>query len=355
MPLPTIALVGAIYIDTILTVPYYPSEDDKLRATTQHIRRGGNVGNSAEVLAQLHKSPPSVVAPISTQNPGDYPMIRESLPGVELWGIDRKDTETPRSYIIRSKETGSRTIVSLNNMGELQLDEFVRVAEEKGEGVMWWHFEGRNNPEGLYEILSWLRRAKGRDVVISLECEKPERRGLHACKALADVLFYSKTWAVFYMKEWRAAGAKIGGWSGNCKAQQLGAFLDLEAAEVRKLKSECTKYLFGTFSEGGSAVYNLKGSDEEEQKHHVPEVWTPDGGVVVDTIGAGDVFIAAVIAGMLERSKDDLTVPWEQLQDVLRNANKIAGAKVCQEGFAELLKKCEEGYWTTWYRDEGEF
>ncbi|KAH6626184.1 hypothetical protein B0J18DRAFT_408543 [Chaetomium sp. MPI-SDFR-AT-0129] len=46
-------LVGACYLDTILTIPHFPTEDSKLRATALQVRRGGNCPNSLEVLAQL--------------------------------------------------------------------------------------------------------------------------------------------------------------------------------------------------------------------------------------------------------------------------------------------------------------
>ncbi len=45
--------VGAVYVDTILSVPHYPIEDEKLRATEIVRRRGGNCPNTLEVVAQL--------------------------------------------------------------------------------------------------------------------------------------------------------------------------------------------------------------------------------------------------------------------------------------------------------------
>ena len=46
-------LVGALYCDTLLTVPSYPAEDAKQRATSTSKRLGGNTINSATVLSQL--------------------------------------------------------------------------------------------------------------------------------------------------------------------------------------------------------------------------------------------------------------------------------------------------------------
>jgi sugar/nucleoside kinase (ribokinase family) len=96
--------------------------------------------------------------------------------------------------------------------------------------------------------------------------------------------------------------------------------------------------------------------DSAERKQHVPEVWTPNGGIITDTVGAGDAFIAAVICTMLKRSQDQPEFPWDQVLEVLREANQIAGTKVCQEGFDGLVDKCIiGGYWTTWFCNDGEF
>lgn len=48
-----VLLVGQIYLDTILEVDHFPEEDHKLRARRMEQRRGGNCGNTAELLAQF--------------------------------------------------------------------------------------------------------------------------------------------------------------------------------------------------------------------------------------------------------------------------------------------------------------
>lgn len=53
MPRKHLVAVGACYVDTILDVPHYPHEDEKLRATALIKRRGGNCPNTLEVLQQL--------------------------------------------------------------------------------------------------------------------------------------------------------------------------------------------------------------------------------------------------------------------------------------------------------------
>src|SRR5687768_4269150 len=47
-----IYLVGATYLDTIMHVNTFPTEDTKHRAQRVEQRRGGNAANSAEILGQ---------------------------------------------------------------------------------------------------------------------------------------------------------------------------------------------------------------------------------------------------------------------------------------------------------------
>jgi ketohexokinase len=55
-PTRKLIMIGACYVDTILTVPHYPQPDEKLRATDFEKRRGGNVANALEVMAQFPES-----------------------------------------------------------------------------------------------------------------------------------------------------------------------------------------------------------------------------------------------------------------------------------------------------------
>lgn len=56
-----------------------------------------------------------------------------------------------------------------------------------------YDFQGRNVEANL-SCIRYLRSAYS-NVTISVEVEKPGRDGLEALAALADVVFYSKSWA----------------------------------------------------------------------------------------------------------------------------------------------------------------
>lgn len=51
-------------------------------------------------------------------------------------------TEAASSYIIRSEESGSRTLVNYNDLQEMTQDEFEPIARGFDPGQeTWWHFE----------------------------------------------------------------------------------------------------------------------------------------------------------------------------------------------------------------------
>ena len=211
-------------------MPHFPGEDDKLRATSMQVRRGGNCPNSIEVMQQLARADgagsadsgglqlhlvsclPDLASPSAT-------MIADSLgaalpvPSLLSAGppnvpspllatcIFRAGHPNPASCcILRSAATGSRTIVTHNDLPDMTPVEFRDVAarlrystDNSDAESEWWHFEGRI-PATLLECLCFLRGSPRR-VTISVEVEKPKRRGLRELAALADIVFYSKTWA----------------------------------------------------------------------------------------------------------------------------------------------------------------
>lgn len=131
--------------------PHYPSEDEKLRATSLSRRRGGNCPNSLEVLQQLTSSTSgqgvlNLVTVLPAQSSVAAQQIRAELePRVSLEQcIYREEFSEPASsYIIKSLESGSRTIVNYNELPEMSVDEVKGVIDSVGEKAGWFHFEVR--------------------------------------------------------------------------------------------------------------------------------------------------------------------------------------------------------------------
>ncbi|KAK7427950.1 hypothetical protein QQZ08_005563 [Neonectria magnoliae] len=129
------------------------STDSKLRATTLNIRRGGNCLNSIEVLEQLLTEAEHVVV---------QPYLVSCLPNASSQATRRiidsfgpgsnvdfrhciyreANTEAASCYIIRSLESGSRTLVSYNNLPEMTIEEFEPIVRSFiSDRETWWHFE----------------------------------------------------------------------------------------------------------------------------------------------------------------------------------------------------------------------
>ncbi|KAJ5229259.1 hypothetical protein N7489_009967 [Penicillium chrysogenum] len=309
----TLVAIGACYLDTILTAPYYPGEDEKLRASRISRRRGGNCPNTLEVLGQLLQYGPSsaesslnLIAVLPSKSSVPCQQIQSSLGNMVR--LDRciyreGFSEPASSYIITSQATGSRTIVNYNELPEMTRTEFVTAVEPLRAVTdrPWFHFEGRA-PDVTLECIRYLREyfpgAK-----ISVEVEKPGRPGLQELADVADVVIYSKGWA-----------------------QSNGYTSAEDCLRDQSLKTSRASLLCCTWGSDGAAALEPKIGNFA----HVP-AHTEEAGVV-DTIGAGDTFNAGLLYGLIYRGRD-----WG-FRKKLEFANLIAGLKVTQEGFTELQR-----------------
>ncbi|EAW08486.1 ketohexokinase [Aspergillus clavatus NRRL 1] len=303
--------VGACYVDTILTIPHYPGEDEKLRASHITRRRGGNCPNTLEVLQQLvaHSSSPSkislhlvAVLPSKTSIASQQ-IVSAFEPGVRLdHCIYREDFSEPASsYIIKSQSSGSRTIVNYNELPEMTIQEFEAIADQIGAQATWYHFEGRI-PEVTLACICYLRQQYS-SVRISVEVEKPARPGLQELAMEADVVFYSKSWA----------------------QGQGYAFAEECLQKQSNLTANATLLCCTWGQDGAVALDTVSGNII-----HSP-AYTASDFKVVDSIGAGDTFNAGMLYTLLCREDWGLTKK-------LRFTNRLAGTKVGQEGFSNLDK-----------------
>lgn len=307
-----IVLVGACYIDTVLTVPHYPEEDTKLRAISLIERRGGNCPNTLEVLQQLFRrrsehtreqeTAASLIAVLPKKDAAHSTYVRNSFidAGSLAQCIHReRNDDAASSYIIRSKESDSRTIVNYNDLPEMTFDEFREIADSIASDASLYHFEGRI-PEVIGSCIRYLKRTYP-DVRISLEAEKPGRPGLAELVPEADIVLFSKSWAT------------------NAGYNDPQSFLRHTA-----LRASEDATLLCTWADAGAAVLDRSVSDEAG---HRPSFKLNQP--VIDTVGAGDTFTAGFLFSCLCGNG------WS-LSQRLDFANELAGRKVIQEGFTGL-------------------
>jgi ketohexokinase len=282
--------VGIATLDVINEVAAYPGEDAEVRALGQTMSRGGNATNSLSVLAQLgHRC-----AWAGTL--GDDPQSIEILRDLAHQGIDASACvrvaggRTPTSYVTLSRATGSRTIVHHRDLPELAAPAFSGV--DLGP-LDWVHFEGRAPEQTALMLADCATRRP--DLPVSLEIEK-HRAGIERLLTGPRVLIYSRAYAL-------AAGHPD-------PARFLAGQWERTSAELLILPW------------GAEGAYGqLRGQEVLFAPARRPRR-------VIDTLGAGDVFNAAAVDGLIAGLG---------LQTLLERANRLAGHKCGRRGLDGLV------------------
>jgi len=262
-------LIGNALVDRVMILERYPREDEEVRARGFERRSGGNACNSARWLArQGHRV--ELVAALAGDPEGRWLEDRLRSEGVDLSHCQRHaQGVTPVSSVWLAEQGASRTIVHYRDLPELTLSHLLSLP---ADGLDWLHLEGRN----CETLACWLMESKAPRERLSLELEKP-RAGLESLLDRVSLGILSRA----YVQE-------IGEDARQCllRLQQRRPWLQLV----------CTMGAEGLWLlDAGGAPKRLP----------APQVIGKG-----DSLGAGDVFIAALIAARsrgagLEQAADE--------------------------------------------------
>lgn len=285
-----ILAVGNATLDVINIVDSYPHEDQEVRAQSQHRNRGGNATNTLVVLSQLGHdcawAGTLAAEPDAERIEADLHEHRIDLGAVHTVA----NGKVPTSYVTLSRLSGSRTIVHFRDLPEYHSRDFARIDLERFD---WIHFEGRNVAE-VKVMLERLHREQPQ-VRCSIEVEK-QREGIEQLFGYADLLMFSREYAL-----------RMG-------SQSAGQFLQ------RMQRMGLSAQMTCTWGERGAHALNREG-----EIFHAP-AFSPS--LVVDTLGAGDVFNAGII---------DQLVQGHSLELALIEASRLAGKKCGLYGLNNLV------------------
>jgi ketohexokinase len=283
--------IGNAVLDTILSIPDYPKENQEIRASEKRFSTGGNVNNTLYVLNQFgHQS--HLCTTLATDSEA-----KKLLSGLKKRRISTKHIQTfiqgqtPHSFITINKKNGHRTIIHYRDLPEVTFEHFAKITVEEFD---WLHFEGRNieNLSGMLNIAKTFLTTQP----ISLEVEKP-RKGIELLFGQAHLIIFSHHYA-----------------------HEKGFSNGLELLQQIQKSTPNTK-LVCTWGEKGVWFADIN--------HPVQHIKAEAIDPVVDTLGAGDTFNAALIHHLIQG---------EPLNESVKQANTFAAQKCRQLGLDNLLQ-----------------
>lgn len=296
--------VGMCVVDVIHVCSEYPIEDSDKSCLNGYLQRGGNASNCCTVLRQL-SADCEFLGILSNLDEFLYLTKDCNRRVIYTENCPRVPYNPPISSIILNQRTGTRTIIHNDNKYPILT---YKVFQKLDLSLYEWiHFEGRNVGQTLQMIdmiNEYNRKLLYFDakIKISVELELCDRSLIPLC-AKVDYIFLSKSIATYM------------GWSTSSEA--------VKGFETLVKNMQKTPYKYNIICPWGSKDVAVMSSVDGFQT--VPAVKVQH---VVDSLGAGDTFIAGFIfaTSRLQMS----------LLDAIEYANKIAAAKIQQFGYDHL-------------------
>ncbi|XP_058207540.1 uncharacterized protein LOC131320729 isoform X2 [Rhododendron vialii] len=181
---PTVLGCGGLTMDLLAAVEAYPKPDDKIRSTSLKIQGGGNVGNALTCAARLGLNP-RLISKIADDAQG-----RGILKELEADGIDTsflvvsKEGNSPFTYVIVDNQTKTRTCIHTPGFPPMIPDDISKSSLFSAlDGVRLAYFDARLPATALV----FGHEARRRSIPILIDAEK-KREGLDDLLHLSDYI-----------------------------------------------------------------------------------------------------------------------------------------------------------------------
>jgi len=272
--------LGIAAVDFIATVDAYPEPDAKIRSTSLSVMGGGNAANSLTACRRLGVEC-SLLTKLGADDNGD--LIRKELNGD---GVDtglcvsKAGLDSPFTYILVDTSTQTRTCIHTPIQEDLTPDE---IPDDVLDGVSVLHLDGRNTLAAAH-LAAMANKAK---VPVLLDIEKV-RPDIEKVLPLADYIITNTGYPKIFKE-------------GGSTEEGMAALLEHGRA----------KFVITTLGSEGSQMMRRKEDDPKDKvkdpslsysshedytivkcKAHKPKK-------IVDTTGAGDSFIGAMLYGLV--------------------------------------------------------
>ncbi|XP_004290006.1 PREDICTED: ribokinase [Fragaria vesca subsp. vesca] len=184
-PLPenrTVLGVGSMGLDFLAAVSSYPKPDDKIRTTSLKVQGGGNASNALTCVARLGLSP-RAISKVSDDTQGRGILEELQADGVDTsFVVVAEEGNSPFSYIIVDKETNTRTCIHTPGYPPMIPDDLSPSSLSSAlDGARLAYFDGRLHETALLVA----QEATRRSIPILIEAERI-REGLDDLLNLAE-------------------------------------------------------------------------------------------------------------------------------------------------------------------------
>lgn len=302
---PCILCVGMCVLDIIHVCAEYPQEDTDKRCLDGYWQRGGNASNNCSVLSKLGAKCEFLGM---TSSAVAFQFLYEDCKqrNIELKNCPKSEMNPPFSSVILVKNQGTRTIVHANTgFPILKFEDFQKI---NLHNYTWMHFEGRNVEE-TKQMIDMIRKYNGKhkenNIKISVELEKLNK-DLYILAMRANVVFVGKD--IAQHMGWTSAKEAVYSSQSiisDLKAKEMG-----EPWPSQKIicpwGSECSDALDGFSND----YFSLQAVSVEN---------------IVDSLGAGDTFVAAVIYALNNLKKN--------FKEAVDYGNHMAAFKIQHRGY----------------------
>ncbi|XP_040862247.1 ribokinase isoform X4 [Glycine max] len=300
---------GSVTMDFLATVAAYPKPDDKIRSTSLKVQGGGNVGNALTCLARLGLNP-RLISKVS------------------------KEGTSPFTYIIVDNQTKTRTCIHTAGYPPMIPDELSKSSLLSAlDGAKFAYFDGRLPDTALVVAQEAVRK----NIPILIDAERP-REGLDDLLKLADYVVCSAKFPASWTKASTVPQALVSmllrlpnikfvivtlGKDGcimlersvdGPSTEEVDVDSLLESLEIKRDKSVSIP----TCISSSVAKLKAEGIGTVSGKLYVGTAESIPPSELVDTTGAGDAFIGAVIYAICAKFTPET---------MLSFAANVAGAK----------------------------
>ncbi|KAA8550679.1 hypothetical protein F0562_002363 [Nyssa sinensis] len=178
---------GAVSVDFLATVVAYPTPDAKIRSTSLKVQGGGNAGNALTCAARLGLNP-RLISKVANDTQG-----RGILEELEADGVDTsflvvsKEGNSPFTYIIVDNQTKTRTCIHTPGFPPMIPDDLSETSLLSAlDGVKLVYFDGRLHETALVVA----QEANRRSIPILIDAER-KREGLDELLNFSDYVVCS--------------------------------------------------------------------------------------------------------------------------------------------------------------------